>query len=114
MSDKVTEDKLEIKTMRQWVNDHLQCGCDQEVGYVCDRCYFNEYLDTVKDQLSTVTKQLEEAVEVVSWYADKSNWERVNQFDYLRINNDDEEGTHLFGIGGKLAREFLAKLKGER
>lgn len=70
-------------------------------------------------KIEALQKELDEAVEVIKFYADRNNWEQddMDIQDYTILPSDVEKfkemnpNTFNYSSGGKRAMEFLAKVK---
>ena len=92
----------------------LSCACSK----------YADQLTAAKEENEKLTRQLEEALKVIELYADLINWHgddhslagKISYF--IETIQDDiemvDEVTPNYFIGGKRAREFLAKIKGEK
>lgn len=104
MSDETIEDKFE-----EWIK-----------GNAMNRLYMSDYFragyEVAQKELQ---KELDEAIEVIKFYADKDNWKnmkhcqgdevskvRIEAQDYYEDNSISDK-KYLNLIGGKRARDFL-------
>lgn len=78
----------------------------------------SERFEILVKENESLKRELAEAREVIGFYGDKRNWELdENTIDYSVISQDDWEllrpNKYNKNSGGKRARAWLAKYKGE-
>lgn len=77
-------------------------------------------LSDIVDSHEALRKQLEDAVEVIKFYADDSAWEHSAEYsdgdDFLKIADSDEikKKDSKDCIGGRRARQFLESMEGKK
>lgn len=82
--------------------------------------YYKQENEQLKQELERVKCDLKEAIEVISWYSDHNNYRDHEILGYPtgivgddQLGNEFGESKHLT-VGGKRARQFLAKLNKEK
>ena len=68
------------------------------------------FIEEQQKRIDELEKQLDEAIEVIRFYADKENWKKNHQVLWTLIcKKDREKIKHNFWVGGKKAREYMSK-----
>ena len=63
------------------------------------------------EHIIALVHELAEARKVIDFYVDTNNWKKQTQYSFGMIEKSDQWDGR-FKVGGKRAREFLAKYKG--
>jgi hypothetical protein len=99
-----------------------KCICEPNSQEPCENCYFDiKEVGALLSYIDSLHKQIEEAREIVDFYADADSWghESPASTTYSVIDRDDlGDGSFQFNeitdderVGGKRARVYLAKCK---
>lgn len=95
--------------------DYLRNQKDKQLHLIADMC--DQQMTTIHNLRKQYDELLKSSVELAEFYGNVDNWWGNGVFYYNKIDSSDESSSEDLDansvVGGKRARDFLKKVRGE-